>query len=111
MERFDLNQILANRRAQDRPWLEFLRTASLSMGVYCLKAGEIDQQQPHSEDEIYYVIAGKAWFRSAGKEQAVGPGTLLYVERSLEHHFHDITEDLTVLVFFAPPEGSLAKTK
>jgi hypothetical protein len=32
---------------------------------------------------------------------------LIFVERSLEHRFFDITEDLTVLVFFAPPEGSL----
>jgi hypothetical protein len=32
---------------------------------------------------------------------------VIFVERAIEHRFLDITEDLTVLVFFAPPEGFL----
>jgi hypothetical protein len=38
--------------------------------------------------------------------QRVAPGSLIFVERSVVHRFFDITEDLTVLVFFAPPKGS-----
>jgi mannose-6-phosphate isomerase-like protein (cupin superfamily) len=67
----------------------------------------LDQQQPHSEDEVYYVLKGKAWFRSGEERLAVGPGSLIFVERFAEHRFYDITEDLAVLVFFAPAEGSL----
>ena len=89
--------------------MEFLRASSLSVGLYHLKAGQADPQKPHREDEVYYVLSGKGYFRAGQEQQAVGPGTLIVVERSVEHRFYDIAEDLTVLVFFAPPEGSLGK--
>jgi mannose-6-phosphate isomerase-like protein (cupin superfamily) len=105
---FELSQLLAERERSGRAWLEFLREPALSLGVYHLRAGQADPQPPHTEDEVYYVVAGRGRFRVGGRERAVGPGTVLYVERTVEHRFCDITEDLTVLVFFAPPEGSLA---
>jgi mannose-6-phosphate isomerase-like protein (cupin superfamily) len=76
------------------------------MGLYRLKAGEADEQQPHTEDEVYLVLGGKASFRAGDEQQLVAAGTLIYVERNVEHRFCDIVEDLTVLVFFAPAEGS-----
>jgi mannose-6-phosphate isomerase-like protein (cupin superfamily) len=109
MQTFDLDGLLAEREKNDRPWLEFLRGAALSVGIYHLKAGQPDPQQPHTEDEVYYVLGGRASFRAGKEERGVGPGTLIFVERAVEHRFFDVTEDLTVLVFFAPPEGSLRK--
>jgi hypothetical protein len=50
-------------------------------------------------------------FRAGRQEQAVASGSLIFVERAVEHRFADIIEDLTVLVFFAPPEGSLKGSK
>jgi len=107
MQTFDLSRLLAEAKAKDQAWLEFLRVPSLSMGIYRLKAGQADQQRPHTEDEVYYVVSGKASFRAGDEMQAVAPGTLIFVERSVVHRFYDISEELTVLVFFAPPEGSL----
>lgn len=107
MQTFQLSQLLATLRLSHRPWLEFLRAGSLSMGVYHLKAGQPDLQKPHTEDEVYYVVSGRASFRAGLENQTVGQGTLIFVERTIEHRFFDITEDLTVLVFFAPPGGSL----
>jgi mannose-6-phosphate isomerase-like protein (cupin superfamily) len=108
MQTFDVNALVAEGASRGDRWREFLRTPSLSVGLYRLRAGQADEQRPHTEDEVYYVLAGKASFRAGGRELAVGPGSLLYVERAAEHRFVDITEDLTVLVLFAPPEGSLA---
>jgi len=107
MQTFQLTDLLPKVKQSHQPWLEFLRVASLSMGVYHLKAGQADPQQPHAEDEVYYVVSGRASFRAGSEQLGVGPGALIYVERSVEHRFFDVTEDLTVLVFFAPPEGSL----
>ena len=107
MQTFRLDKLLAERQKANRRWLEFLRVPSLSAGIYHLKAGEADPQTPHTEDEVYYVIGGKALFRHGEETQTVGPGTVIFVERAAEHRFFEITEDLTVLVFFAPPEGSL----
>ena len=107
MQTFNLNDLVAESDRAGQRWREFLRAPSLSMGLYRLKAGQADGQQPHAEDEVYLVVGGKASFRSGGREQAVAPGSLIFVERAAEHRFVDITEDLTLLVFFAPPEGSL----
>jgi mannose-6-phosphate isomerase-like protein (cupin superfamily) len=108
VQMFDLSRVLVEQEKSNRSWLEFLRVPLLSMGVYHLKAGQPDLQQPHTEDEVYYVVHGRASFWAGGEQRAVGPGMLIFVERSVEHRFYDVTEDLTVLVFFAPPEGSLA---
>jgi mannose-6-phosphate isomerase-like protein (cupin superfamily) len=107
VQTLDLNQLLSAAEKNTQAWLEFLRVPALSMGVYRLKAGQTDPQQPHTEDEVYYVLHGMAWFRSGEERVAVGPGSVIYVERSADHRFYDITADLTVLVFFAPAEGSL----
>ena len=74
-----------------------------------MRAGQADRQRPHTEDEVYYVLSGRASFQSGEERQAVGAGAVIIVERTVEHRFVDVTEDLTVLVFFAPPEGSRAE--
>ena len=111
MQTFSLSSLVAASEKTNRRWQEFLRVPSLSMGLYRLKAGQADQQQPHTEDEVYYVLDGKARFLSGERQEEVGPGTLMFVERSVEHRFFDIAEDLTVLVFFTPPEGSLSDVR
>lgn len=107
MQTFQLSLLLQKLKASDQRWLEFLRVSSLSVGLYHLKAGQADPQKPHTEDEVYYVVSGEASFRAGSEEQKVGQGSVIFVEKNAEHRFYDITEDLTVLVFFAPPEGSL----
>jgi quercetin dioxygenase-like cupin family protein len=106
MQAFHLGAVLAERERAGQAWREFLRVPSLSLGVYHLKAGQADPQRPHTEDEVYHVIAGKARFRAGQEVCDVGPGTVLFVGRFEKHRFIDIAEDLTVLVFFAPAEGS-----
>src|SRR5262245_55119869 len=108
MQTFNIDALLSESRERGQAWTEFLRQSSLSMGLYCLKAGQVDQQRPHTEDEVYYVLKGRASFQAGDERQAVAPGTVLFVERSVEHRFCDIIDDLAVLVLFAPPEGSLA---
>jgi quercetin dioxygenase-like cupin family protein len=107
MQAFDLAAATAACENSARSWLEFLRVPALSMGVYHLKAGQDDGQRPHTEDEAYYIVSGRALFRAGDQVQPAASGTVLFVERNVEHRFFDITEDLTALVFFAPAEGSL----
>ncbi len=75
------------------------------MSIPC-PPGQIDSQQPHSEDEIYYVTHGIATIRVGDEDQPVVPGSIVYVPARVVHFFHNISEDLTVLVFFAPAEYS-----
>jgi mannose-6-phosphate isomerase-like protein (cupin superfamily) len=86
-------------------YLEFLRRDSMSCGLYVLEAGADDPQDPHQQDEVYVVLAGRAQLEVAGQDHPVEPGAVLFVARTVPHRFHDITERLSVLVFFAPAES------
>ena len=106
MRSFELSQLQAEREQSARAYLEFLRVPTMSAGLYTLPAGAEDRQRPHAEDELYYVVSGRAQFRVGIEDQAVASGSILFVEAGLAHRFHSITENLTVLVLFAPAEGS-----
>ena len=100
---------LLDRDSADEPYLEFLRRDSLSVGVYRLPAGGTDPQDPHSEDEVYYVMSGRATIEVADEASSVEAGDVVFVEREVDHRFVDIEGDLVVLVVFAPAEGTLAE--
>ncbi len=87
-------------------WVEHLRVADLSVGTYSIPGGGFDGQEPHTEDEIYLVTAGRATLESGGARVPVGPGSVIYVPAGEVHRFTEITEDLAVVVIFAPAEYS-----
>ena len=82
----------------------------LSVGLYVLPAGGVDDQKPHAEDEVYYAVRGRAVFRVGDADHPVKPGSLLFVAARIPHHFRDIAEELVLVVFWAPPEGSAQET-
>lgn len=91
-------------RNDSAAYIEFLRTTHMSAGIYRLSAGEEDTQSPHQEEEIYFVISGKAQFEAGESRRSVGAGDILFVPPAEPHRFHSIAEDLELLVVFAPPE-------
>ena len=101
-EVFALDQLLAKRLQAGRSYGEFLRVPGMSAGVYVLSAGAPDPQPPHHEDEIYYLVRGKAKMRFGAEECSVGEGNVIFVEAGLDHRFFDIEEELVALVVFAP---------
>jgi mannose-6-phosphate isomerase-like protein (cupin superfamily) len=106
LQAFELAQLLEERKQSNKPYLEFLKVPDLSMGLYVLSAGGTDPQSPHTEDEVYYVVSGKAKILVADQTRDVQAGSIVYVEKNVAHRFHSIEEELTVLVFFAPAEYS-----
>jgi mannose-6-phosphate isomerase-like protein (cupin superfamily) len=104
MEAFEIASLLRQQEQSRHDYLEFLRVPALSVGLYMLEAGAIDEQQPHTEDEIYYVLSGRATIQVGSENREVQAGSLIYVKARDEHRFHTITEDLRVLVIFAPAE-------
>ena len=104
MDAYELANLIAQREASGKRYLEFLRVPDLSMGLYVLPAGGVDPQSPHTEDEVYFVTSGKAKIKVGDEDRAVQAGSIVYVAKDVEHRFHSIEEELTVLVFFAPAE-------
>jgi len=82
---------------------EHLRWDTLSVGTYSIPAGGRDDQGPHAEDEVYVVTGGRARITVGGRAVDLRPGAVVAVPARAEHRFHDIEEDLSLLVFFAPP--------
>ena len=103
-EFFQIDQIEQEGARAGKPYLEFLRIPAMSAGVYTLPAGGADLQKPHREDEIYYVVRGRAHMKVGAEDRAVSQGSVIFVAAHVEHRFYDVAEELVVLVFFAPAE-------
>lgn len=106
MQAYELAQLISQREASNKLYLEFLKVPDLSLGLYVLPAGGTDPQSPHTEDEVYYVVSGRAQIKVADEDRAVQAGSVVYVAKNVEHRFHSVEEELTLLVFFAPAEYS-----
>jgi mannose-6-phosphate isomerase-like protein (cupin superfamily) len=102
---FDVSVLEAQRSQSGKRYREFLRVPAMSAGLYMLAAGGTDPQSPHQEDELYYVVKGKARMRAGSEDREVGSGSVIFVAAGVEHQFYSIEEDLSVLVFFAPAES------
>jgi mannose-6-phosphate isomerase-like protein (cupin superfamily) len=108
MHAFTLSEALERQRAGGRPWIELLAVPDLSVGLYVLAADAVDEQQPHTEDEVYVVLGGRGRFTAGDETRRCGPGDVIFVPARVPHRFHDIVEELRVVVVFGPAEGSRA---
>jgi len=101
---FHINELNEERTEKGKLYLEFLRVPAMSAGVYVLPKGGRDPQKPHREDELYFVVRGRARMQIGVEHAEVRAGSVIFVEAEAEHKFYDIQEELEVLVFFAPAE-------
>jgi quercetin dioxygenase-like cupin family protein len=99
-----LAEIEEQRVQSGKSYREFLRVPAISAGLYVLPAGATDHQKPHREDEIYYVLRGSARFKAGSEDREVSGGSVIFVAAEVGHRFYDISEELAVLVIFAPAE-------
>ncbi|WP_430969065.1 cupin domain-containing protein [Spongiimicrobium sp. 2-473A-2-J] len=97
---FEMDSLVAQSLEKQQKWHPFFKGEKLLGGIYMLRVGEEDRQQPHETDEVYYVVKGRAQFKAEGEPVSVAAGSILFVRAKIPHRFFDITEDLQVLVFF-----------
>ncbi|MGA7218538.1 MAG: cupin domain-containing protein [Candidatus Sulfotelmatobacter sp.] len=100
----NLAEVEEQRAESGKAYREFLRVPAMSGGLYVLPAGAIDHQKPHREDEIYYVVRGKARFKAGSQDREISEGSVIFVAAQAEHRFYDIEKELVLLVIFAPAE-------
>jgi len=108
LDAYELAELLEARAASGAPWLEFQRSPDLSVGLYVLSAGATDQQAPHTEDEVYWIVSGRGRITVGDEARPVQAGSVVFVAATLPHRFHDISEELVIVVAFGPAEGSRA---
>jgi len=100
-----ISQLEESQKKSGKRYFEFLRVPDMSAGMYTLAAGATDPQSPHKEDELYYVVRGKARMKAGNEDHAVAQSAVIFVAAGVEHRFYDIEEELAVMVFFAPAES------
>ena len=106
MDAYDIPELDPQPRDADgHGYVDFFASTKLSVGLAIWLKGKPDRQQPHLEDEVYYVISGRGMIQVAGEDRPVKAGSLVFVATGVEHRFHSIDEDLRVLVFWAPPHN------
>jgi len=106
MQAFDVEKLADALDGEDARYREFLRVTAMSCGLYWIPKGAADPQSPHIEDEVFHVLHARARIRVGSEDHEARPGSLVFVLAALEHRFHDIVDNLTALVLFAPAERS-----
>ena len=104
MDAQELHEVIRTIAASGRPFAEVVRSHDLSVGVYVLPAGATDHQSPHTEDEVYYIISGRGRISVGDDDRAIQAGSIVFVAADVPHRFHDIAEELVILVAFGPAE-------
>jgi mannose-6-phosphate isomerase-like protein (cupin superfamily) len=106
MQTWDVTSLDAARADAGVLYHEFLSVPDLSAGLYVLEAGATDPQSPHTEDELYVVMAGRASVTVGDESADVAPGAVVFVGAGVPHRFTDISERLVLVVVFGPAEYS-----
>jgi mannose-6-phosphate isomerase-like protein (cupin superfamily) len=110
MDAWELSDLESAREATGRLYHEFLSVTDLSGGLYVLEAGARDPQSPHTEDELYVVMSGRAKVSVGREVRPIDAGSVVFVAAGVEHRFQEIEERLVLLVVFGPAEYSRAAT-
>jgi mannose-6-phosphate isomerase-like protein (cupin superfamily) len=111
VDAFHIDRLTAKLDPSQHDFDEFFFGRELSLTLARWLAGEVDTQTPHTEDEVYYVVSGRARITVAGETEDVVAGSIVFVAAGVEHRFHDIEQDLLTLVFWAPPRHSTRSTR
>ena len=82
------------------------RHGSLEVEIYVPRGR--DEQTPHTRDEVYVVIKGRAVYIVGDRRMQVGAGDLLFAAAGEVHRFEEFTQDFAVWVLFYGPEGGEA---
>ena len=106
MDRYTLGNVqsaiekLSREKEQyDEPLLH----GTMALGFY--KPINVDDQEPHDQDEIYIIASGSGTFMMNGKRQPFEAGEALFVPANVEHRFEDFTDDFAAWVVFYGPKG------
>jgi uncharacterized RmlC-like cupin family protein len=87
----------------DEPYITCCNRGTMSLGMYA-PAGQ-DLQEPHDQDELYFVLSGSGVFIHGDKQSAFKPGDALFVAAGVPHHFTDFTDDFHAWVVFWGVKG------
>jgi mannose-6-phosphate isomerase-like protein (cupin superfamily) len=101
--RFLIEEAMKQIPDGDSRFAEIFRHGSLRLEIYAPRSR--DPQQPHKQDEIYFVVKGEGIFVNGETRQPFGPGDVMFAAAGEVHRFEDFTDDFYTWVIFYGPDG------
>jgi mannose-6-phosphate isomerase-like protein (cupin superfamily) len=96
-----LEKVIANLDATTNEYfLSIFKSKGLEVGILRIRKGETDTQEPHSVDEVYFVIEGNGHIEIEDEIKPVNCGNFIFVPGNVHHRFVVGNKDLIVLYFF-----------
>src|SRR5690349_20820476 len=92
-----------------RQFTVVMKHGSMSVEYYAPKLKDL--QTPHTQDELYVIVSGKATFMLEDKSASCMSGDVLFVPAGKKHKFENFTDDFATWVIFYGPEGGEANSK
>jgi mannose-6-phosphate isomerase-like protein (cupin superfamily) len=94
---------------QGAPFVTMMAGSEMSVEVYAPK-GE-DLQQPHSQDELYFIHSGTGEIVINGQRFDAAAGDAFFVAAGIPHRFENFSDDfVTWVVFYGPVDESVNPT-
>jgi len=102
-KRMTVGNALAEVGTAETPFKVLFQHGTLEVEMY--KPDKVDNQTPHTRDEVYIVASGAGTFINGSERHEFETGELLFVPAGVEHRFVDFTDDFSTWVIFYGPEG------
>jgi mannose-6-phosphate isomerase-like protein (cupin superfamily) len=88
---------------QGTPFVTMMAGGTMSVEVFAPK-GE-DLQQPHTQDELYFIHSGKGEIVINGQRFDCAAGDAFFVAADVAHRFENFSDDFVTWVVFYGPQG------
>jgi mannose-6-phosphate isomerase-like protein (cupin superfamily) len=89
-------------KATEEQWVVPFEHGTLQVGLYAPRG--VDDQTPHTRDEVYVVMRGTGEFTNGDRRDRFAPGDVLFVPAHRAHRFENFSDDFAAWVFFYGPE-------
>lgn len=87
------------QQAGGQRWVTIFKRGALELEYYA--PVKTDPQQPHTRDEVYFVISGRGSFVMDGRRQDFGPGEVIFAPAGVAHRFEDFSDDFATWAIFS----------
>ena len=84
-------------------FVQAMAHGTMSVELYAPQG--VDPQQPHKQDELYFIQTGTGELVLQGERHSFGPGTAFFVPAGVEHRFENFSACFSTWVVFWGPEG------
>lgn len=88
---------------QGAPFITMLAGGTMRVEVFAPRSADL--QQPHAQDELYFVQRGQGELVINGQCFSAAAGEAFFVAAGVQHQFENFSDDFVTWVVFYGPQG------